>query len=307
MRGKVHPSALSAWSFIWLRAGLLVAGVIAGVWLSFTPAESLYRVRSRTRADLLRMQTDVASPTTQTSTAPLPAIPGDQAWQDLAKQLAQTTAGTSKLLLPNLDTGLGENDYYFPPDRPPLAQFTDTRKQGAGPTYVQVAPAGHPGYLEVTYLAPGVGVRHAPTDLAYPLRRYAVWCFVLGIAGFLLLPHRYYRWPSLRAAEVTVAVVVSGGLICIWMLATDVPRPLEKLPETSPEAVAQKEQIVKELAPLQQQMREALAEIEKTPPAQRKAKLEAYRELVARYTQLSEAFTEEDAGGATVPVTQPVQ
>lgn len=305
MRGKVHLSALSAWSFIWLRAGLLVAGVIAGLWLSFTPATGLYRVRARTRADLLRMQADAPAPATQISAAPLPAILGDQAWQDLAKQLSETTAGTSKLLLPNLDTRLGENDYYFPLDRPPLKQLAHSRQKGTEPVYVQVAPAGHPGYLEVTYLAHGASVRHAPTDLAYPLRQYAVWCFVVGAAGFGLLPHRYYRWRSLRAAEVTVAVVVSGGLICIWLLAEDMPRPLERLHETSPEVVARKERIVKELAPLQQQMREALAEIERTPLAQRKSKLDAYRALMARYTQLSEAFTQDDTGGAAVPATQP--
>lgn len=299
-----HQSERSATSFIWLRVGLLVAGIVAGLWLSFIPAPSLYRVRARSSADLRRMQTETTAPTTQTSAIRLTMIPGDEAGQELAKQISETSAGKSKVLLPNLDTGLGENDYYFSSDQSALKKLAGSGKQESEPTYMQVTPAGRLEYLEVTYLPRGVGLRHAPTGLAYPLRQYAVWCFVAGIAGFVLLPHRYYRWRSLRAAEFTVAIVLAGGLISVWLLGSDVPRPLEKRTEVSPDAVAEQERIVKELPTLKQQMNDLLADIAKTPVAQQKPKLEAYKALKDRYTHLSEAFTNADAGSTDSPTTK---
>ncbi len=307
MLGKANHSVLTGASFIWLRMGLLVAGVVAGLWLSFTPAAGLYRVRATSSADLMRIQAQLGDATTQASAAQPATVSGDQDWQELAKQIAQTNAGTSKLLLENLDTGLDENDYYFTPERLPLAKPADLGKPGNAQFYVQVSPAGRPSCLEVTHLARGVGLRHVPSALAYPQRQYALWCFVAGIAGFVLVPHRYYRRPTLHMAEITVAVVLVGGLISVSLLAGNAARPLEKRVTASPETVARQEQIVQELAVLQRQMSEALAEIEKTPAAERKAKLEAYKLLVDRHTRLTEAFTEADAGNVDVPATQPAQ
>lgn len=284
---------------------MLIAGVVAGIWLSFTPAPAMYRVRARTSADLRRMQAETTAPTTQIADTQRTAISGNDAWQELAKQISDTSAGTSKALLPNLDTDLGENDYYFSSDRSPLTQLAGSGNRGSEPVYVQVAPSGRPAYLEVSYLARGVGLRHAPTDLAYPLRQHAVWCFIAGLAGFVLLPHRYYRWPSLRTAELTMAFVVAGGLVSIWLLAQESPRPLEKQrDEISPEAVADQERIVKELGVLQQQMRDSLEDIGKTPVAQRKEKLEAYKALMERYAHLSAEFTDADSANANAPTTQ---
>ena len=306
MLGKPNHSELSTGSLIWLRTGLLVAGVAAGLWLSLIPAESLYRVRARSSADLMRIQAQVSEATTQISAEPLPRVSGDQDWQELAKQIAETSAGTSKLLLPNLDTGLDENDYYFTPERLSVKQLPDPAKLDES-VYVEVGPGGRPGYLEVSHLARGVGLRHVPSTLAYPLRHYAVWCFVAAIAGFVLAPHSYYRRPSLRRAEITVAAVLVGGLISVWLLAEDVARPLEKREGTSPETVARQEQIVQELARLQRQMREALAEVEKAPVSERRGKLEAYKVLVDRHARLSQAFSEADAGNGDAPATQPTR
>src|SRR5689334_8329229 len=108
MSGSIHRSA----GLLWLRVGLLVAGVGAGLWLSFAPAPGLYQVRPRMAGAVRRLQTEAA--TTQPVSVEVRTVQGNQAWQELAGQVADTVKGTSKVLLPNLNTGLGQNDFYFP-------------------------------------------------------------------------------------------------------------------------------------------------------------------------------------------------
>ena len=176
-----------------LRRALLVAGIILGIVCAFWQRAVLYRIRAVDFAD--RQQREYAW--TGRRTMPL------------AQYIAQKTEGhllyrDGEAWLDFYDMVAGGGGYqFFLPRHAPLDDLVDHLK---GPfTYVALNHGVRTTYLDVVAARPD-GSPAAPTHLRYPLRRFALGVFLVGLAGYMLIP-----WP--RRNRDTVGYARSIGAL----------------------------------------------------------------------------------------------
>ena len=180
-----------------LRRGFLVAGVVIAVVFALWQRAELYRVSAVDFAQRQRRES---------------------AWTgrrqvELVEYIQGKTAGhllrCDGLAWTDLYRGVAVDGEYrfFLPTQPPLNEISDHLDDSF--TYVALEYEGKTTYLDVVPVRPGDSTS-APVSLRYPLRRFALVVFLLGLLGYIFVP-----WPK-RDPDVVAYARFIGAVLPDW-------------------------------------------------------------------------------------------
>jgi hypothetical protein len=220
-----------------IRRLCLLCGALATMWLALKPADMLYRVRNVNFAtlqkqDAERMRSSIKMLSRESSMdldpndpiiniAPtlspeqyiakqtkdrLIEVSGSQ-WAEFYDGVQKTLLGTTKTFARNVSLGYGSYFLYFPADTAPLNELAHRIGPDKVFTYVALRNGDNVKYMEVLFQRPQSAYQEAPNWLLYPLREYAVWCFIAGLLAYAAIPW-YRKGPDELRYSTARAIVV---------------------------------------------------------------------------------------------------
>ncbi len=228
-----------------LRRLCLLVGALLTVWAIVNPCVALFRVRDvdfaklqkkeagRMRSDI-RMMNRISGMTIdpndpEINTAPtlqleqyierktkdcLIEVSGSR-WSEFFEGVRDTLSVKSQTFIRNVRGGAGAYLLYFPTDATPLKELSGKLGDIKNFTYVVLRDGGDVRYLEVLFQRPQSGYHDAPNWLLYPLRKHAVWFFIIGLLVYAALPWRHNNPDELRYG--TVRAIVTPDMLGTFM------------------------------------------------------------------------------------------
>ena len=228
-----------------LRRLCLLGGALATMWLALKPADAFYRVRDvnfaklqkfdarRMRSDLKMMsresgvEIDPNDPQINTATVlsldqyiakqtkdRLIEVSGPE-WASFYDDVQKTIAGTSKTFDRNVSLGYGSYMLYFPTATAPLKDLAGRIGPDNHFTYVALRDGDKVKYMEVIFQRPQSNYSQIPNWLLYPLRRYAVWWFIVGLLAYAAIP--WYRKGTDELRYSTARAMVVPDFLGVFM------------------------------------------------------------------------------------------
>jgi|GEM_PF-1057633 len=230
-----------------LRRLCLITGTLVTALAIVKPTDALFRVRTvnfaqRQKEEGARMRNDIRmmsrvsgmeiDPNDPTiNTAPtlsldqyiakktegrLIEVSGDQ-WREFFDAVEQTLRGKSTRFARHLDTDRHSSRYllYFDTDFGPLKELQAKLGDTNAFTYVALRDGDRLRYLEVLYQRPQSAWRDAPNWLLYPLRKHAVWPFILGLLVYAAIP--WYRKADDELRYSTARAMVGPDFLGLFM------------------------------------------------------------------------------------------
>jgi hypothetical protein len=220
-----------------LRRLCLIVGALLTVWAIVNPCDALFRVRDVNFAKLQKkeagrmhsgirmmnrlsgMKSDQNDPTI--NTAPtlqleqyiaritkdrLIEVSGSQ-WLGYFEGVQDTLSGKSQTFIRNIHVSAGSYMLYFPTDAAPLKELAGKLGDNNSFTYIMLRDGGNPRYIEVLHQRPQSAFSDAPNWLLYPLRKQAVWYFIIGLLIYAALPWRRKNPDELRYGTARAIVM----------------------------------------------------------------------------------------------------
>lgn len=216
-----------------IRRVMLALGVLAAVWCAVRARPLVVRVSTQ---DFAAAQQRVPR-WMDASHLELDAFIADQtadrlvqvrgsAWADLfvaADRLARgESPGAEESARRGRDTM--KDSLFFVPDESPVSEVAGSLSLERPLTYAAVARADGVGYLRINLQFPADVSRYAPAGLLYPVRRYAPWLLLAGLAAYLALP-RPRRQPDALCYS-TFRAAILPDLLSLGMAAMFFGLPL---------------------------------------------------------------------------------
>jgi hypothetical protein len=224
-----------------VRRVLLLAGVLGAVWCALWPEPALVQVTAQDFAKDHARRPRFADMEPQSLEAfivertkdRLVRVEGAE-WEALVRA-TRTLAAEGRVetsLVPRVGGSYSRDSLYYRPDEAPVNALAGELNDDHPFTYAALASDGRTEYLAVTFQRPKDAGRCAPAWLLHPLRRYALWALVVGLACYVLLP-----WPR-RTAEMVYysrmrATILPDGMGTV-LVAFFFALPLLIIPSTSP-------------------------------------------------------------------------
>jgi hypothetical protein len=237
-----------------LRRLCLIVGALLTVWAIVNPCDALFRVRDvnfaklqkkeagrmhsdiRMMSRLSGMTVDANDPTINTAPTlqleqyiarktkdSLIEVSGSQ-WSGFFDGVRDTLSGKSQTFIRNIHVGAGSYMLYFPTDAAPLKELAGKLGDNKNFTYVVLRDGDNVRYIEVLHQRPQSAFRDAPNWLLYPLRKQAVWFFILGLLVYAALPWRHKNPDELRYG--TARAIVMPDMLGTFMTAAFFALPI---------------------------------------------------------------------------------
>jgi hypothetical protein len=236
-----------------IRRLCLLVGVLATALAIVKPTDALFRVRDvnfakRQKQEGARMRQDIKMMSRvsgmeldpndpQINTAPtltleqyiekktknsLIEVSGGQ-WTQFFNDVDQTLAGKTTTFARHLDVDRHSSLYmlYFNTDYGPLKELQSKLDDKNVFTYVAMRDGDKLRYIEVLYQRPQSAYHDAPNWLLYPLRKNAVWCFILGLLVYAAIPWYRKAADELRYSTARAMVVpdIVGAIMTVFFFA----------------------------------------------------------------------------------------
>lgn len=232
----------------------LIVGALWTVWSFLNPCDALFRVRDvnfaklqkkealQTRLDI-RMMSRVSGMEIDPNDPAINTAPTLQLEQYIAKKtkdflievsgsewsgffdgVRDTLSGKSQTFIRHVSSEYGSYMLYFPADAAPLRELAGKLGDNKNFTYVVLRAGGNVRYLEVVHQRPQSVYRDAPNWLLYPLRKNAVWYFIIGLLVYAALPWRHKNPDELRYG--TARAIVMPDMLGMLMAAAFFALPI---------------------------------------------------------------------------------
>ncbi len=220
-----------------IRRFSLLTGALLTIWMILKPSDALFRVRdidftrlqkkdaSRMRSDIRMLsresglQIDPNDPTINRA----PTLRLDQyiaektkdrlievsgaRWSSFFDEVQGTLSGNSSAFARHLSDSYGIYKLYFRTNESPLGELIGEFNKDKNFTYVSLHAGGHIRYLEVIYQKPQAAHSEAPGWLMYPLRKNAVWFFIIGLLVYVSIPWHRKNLDELRYSTARAIVI----------------------------------------------------------------------------------------------------
>jgi hypothetical protein len=110
---------------------------------------------------------------------------------------------------------------YFKTDHGPLKELQSKLGDNNVFTYVAMRDGDKLRYIEVLYQRPQSAFHDAPNWLLYPLRKNAVWCFILGLLAYAAIPWYRKAADELRYSTARAMVVpdIMGAIMTVFFFS----------------------------------------------------------------------------------------
>jgi hypothetical protein len=223
-----------------IRRLCLIAGALLTVWAIVKPGDAFFRVRDVNFAKLQKKEAgrtnrvsgmdidphgpvfnsaqtlDLEQYIAKKTAGRLIEVYGSQ-WAGFFEGVRDTLSGKSQAFRRHVYSGYGDYMLYFLTDMAPLKELAGKLGDNNSFTYIVLRDGGGVRYIEVLYQRPQSAFRDAPNWLLYPLRKHAVWYFIIGLLVYAALPWRHKNPDELRYG--TARAIVMPDMLGTFMTA----------------------------------------------------------------------------------------
>ncbi len=232
-----------------LRRSLLLAGLVAGLWLAAWPPGGLLRVEpidwqtelvghQRQADEALRLLGPLVGQENTEGVDLAPETRGDlvgfiahetegrevavrgQEWEGFFNAVAATVLGQppSAGWRARLARGLFEGSLYFDPDEAPLSEVAARLAEPGNYVYIRIDGAARSEYLGVVQSGRDDIASYAPPHLAFPGRRLGLWLLLAGLLAYAVIPWPHAPKEGLWYSRVRLIDGLGCGLVAAFFL-----------------------------------------------------------------------------------------